>query len=94
MNKAELNKAEMITEPSPDQTFFIYRRLYRLNHSYNVQQKSANATPHFDFESKKEYMKPEMEVVKIQEQCQILAGSVDANGMNTDLQDEDFNGGW
>jgi len=24
MNKAELNKAEMITEPSPDQTFLFY----------------------------------------------------------------------
>ena len=44
--------------------------------------------------TKKEYMKPKMEVVKIQQQRQILAGSVDANGMNTDLQDEDVNGGW
>ena len=43
---------------------------------------------------KKNYMKPEMEVVKIQQQGQILAGSIDANGMNTDLQDEDVNGGW
>ena len=43
---------------------------------------------------KKEYIIPTMEVVKIQQQCQILAGSVDANGMNTDLQDEDVNGGW
>lgn len=24
MNKAEMNKAEMITEPSPDQTFLFY----------------------------------------------------------------------
>ena len=39
-------------------------------------------------------MKPEMEVVKIQQQCQILAGSVDANGMNTDLQNEDVIVGW
>ena len=35
---------------------------------------------------KKEYMMPAMEVVKIQQQGQILAGSIDANGMNTDLQ--------
>ena len=44
--------------------------------------------------TKKEYMKPEMEVVKIQQQCQILAGSVDANGMNRDLQGEEVNNGW
>ena len=44
--------------------------------------------------TKKEYMKPKMEVVKIQQQRQILAGSVDANGMNTNLQDEDVIVGW
>ena len=44
--------------------------------------------------TKKEYMKPEMEVVKIQQQCQILAGSVDANGMNTGLQDDEMTEGW
>ncbi len=33
---------------------------------------------------KKEYMKPEMEVVKIQQQCQILAGSNE--GLNDNLQ--------
>ena len=43
---------------------------------------------------KKEYMKPSMKVVELQQHCKILAGSVDANGMNTDLQDEDFDGGW
>ena len=43
---------------------------------------------------KKEYMKPAMEVVKIQQQCQILAGSLDANGMNTDLQDDEVDAGW
>ena len=42
---------------------------------------------------KKNYMKPEMEVVKIQQQCQILAGSVDANGMNTGLQEEEVEEG-
>ena len=43
---------------------------------------------------KKNYMKPEMEVVKIQQQCQILAGSVDANGMNTGLQGDEVDAGW
>ena len=44
--------------------------------------------------TKKEYMKPEIEVVKIQQQSQILAGSIDANGMNTDLQNEEVTEGW
>ena len=43
---------------------------------------------------KKNYMKPEMEVVKIQQQCQILAGSVDANDMNVDLRDDEVIEGW
>lgn len=43
---------------------------------------------------KKEYLKPEMEVVKIQQQSQILAGSVDSNGMNTGLQEEEVTVGW
>ena len=44
--------------------------------------------------TKKEYMKPAMEVVKIQQQCQILAGSLDANGMNDMLQEETVTDGW
>ena len=44
--------------------------------------------------TKKEYLKPEMEVVKIQQQCQILAGSVDAYGMNSQLQDDEVDEGW
>ena len=43
---------------------------------------------------KKEYMKPTMQVVKIQQQCQILAGSVDANGINDELLDETVDIGW
>ena len=43
---------------------------------------------------KKIYMKPEMQVVKIQQQCQILAGSLDANGMNNELLDVTVNEGW
>ena len=43
---------------------------------------------------KKKYIKPETEVVKLQQPQQILAGSVDPNGMNTGLQDEEVSGGW
>ena len=42
----------------------------------------------------KEYLKPEMEVVMIQQQSQILAGSVDSNGMNTGLQDDEVEDGF
>ena len=35
-----------------------------------------------------------MEVVKIQQQCHILAGSLDANGMNNELLDVTVNEGW
>ena len=35
-----------------------------------------------------------MEVIVLQQKCQILAGSVDANGMNTDLQDDEVDAGW
>ena len=41
---------------------------------------------------KKNYMKPTMEVVKIQQQCQILAGS--QQGMNDQLQGETVEYGW
>ena len=44
--------------------------------------------------TKKEYLKPEMEVVKIQQQCQILAGSVDSNGLNDTLIDEEVEEGF
>ena len=43
---------------------------------------------------KKEYMKPTMEVVELQHECQILAGSLDANGMNNGLQDDEVDAGW
>lgn len=44
--------------------------------------------------TKKEYMKPAMQVVKIQHQYQILAGSLDANGMNEELQVDIVDEGW
>ena len=42
--------------------------------------------------TKKEYMKPEMEIVKIQQQCQILAGST--QGLNDTLQDVEVEDGF
>ena len=44
--------------------------------------------------TKKAYMKPTMEVVELQHECQILAGSADAYGMNNGLQDEEVDEGW
>ena len=44
---------------------------------------------------KKEYMKPQMQVVELDKTAPLLAGSgVDANGMNTGLQNEDVDYGW
>ena len=40
---------------------------------------------------KKIYMKPTMEIVKLQQQYMILAGS---QGVNDDLQNEPVNEGW
>ena len=45
--------------------------------------------------TKKEYMKPSMKVVKLQQNCQILAGSKDAYGMNESIQyEEEVDEGW
>lgn len=44
--------------------------------------------------TKKEYMKPTMQVVELQHKCQILAGSLDAYNMNKDLQDDEVDAGW
>ena len=44
--------------------------------------------------TKKEYMKPSVKVVELQQKCQILAGSVNANGMNDELQNEEVTVGW
>ena len=43
---------------------------------------------------KKDYMKPEMQTVELKHKCQILAGSVDANGINNELINEDVNEGF
>ena len=39
--------------------------------------------------TKKEYMKPSVKVVELQQNCQILAGSPDACGMNPELQEDE-----
>ncbi len=44
--------------------------------------------------TRKEYMKPTMKVVETKHRCQILAGSVDANGMNKNLQNDEVDEGW
>ena len=42
--------------------------------------------------TKKEYMKPSVKVMKLQQNCQILAGS--AYGINDGLQNEEVTEGW
>ena len=44
--------------------------------------------------TKKAYMKPAMNVVKIQQRACILSGSLDANGMNKSLQNEEVSSAW
>ena len=44
--------------------------------------------------TKKAYMKPATNVVKIQQRACILSGSVDANGMNTKVQSEEVDNAW
>ncbi len=41
--------------------------------------------------TKKNYMKPSMKVVELQQKCQILAESY---GMNPELQEEEVDEGW
>ena len=44
---------------------------------------------------KKEYMKPTMEVVELQHECQILAGSPNTYGVEKELQEtEEVTEGW
>ena len=43
---------------------------------------------------KKDYMKPEMQTVELKHKCQILAGSVDPNGINDELINEEVNEGF
>ena len=44
---------------------------------------------------KKEYMKPSLKVVELQQKCQILAGSKDVYGMNrTLIEDAEVDEAW
>ena len=43
---------------------------------------------------KKDYMKPEMQTVELKHKCQILAGSVDPNGINDELINEEVEEGF
>ena len=44
--------------------------------------------------TKKEYMKPSMKVVELRQKHHILVGSLDSNGMNNSLQEEEVTEGW
>ena len=44
--------------------------------------------------TKKAYMKPATNVVKIQQRASILSGSFDSNGMNTKLQSPEVDKAW
>ena len=43
---------------------------------------------------KKAYMKPTMQTVALKQRATILAGSLDANGMNKKLIDDEVEEGW
>ena len=44
--------------------------------------------------TKKAYMKPSMKVIELQHKCQMLAGSVDPNDINDELQGQEVTNGW
>ena len=54
------------------------------------------ATPHFDFESKKEYLQPAMEILEADLDQQLLAYSVQTDGLDGDKlsigEDDDKSG--
>jgi len=43
---------------------------------------------------KKDYTKPTMQVVELQQSQQLLTGSIDEYGMNNTLQKEEVDEGW
>ncbi|MCR4810475.1 MAG: hypothetical protein K5896_11545 [Prevotella sp.] len=43
---------------------------------------------------KKKYMKPTMLTVKLKQRSNILVGSLDSNGMNKSLQNEEVDKAW
>lgn len=44
--------------------------------------------------SKKTYMKPDVKVILLRQRATILTGSMDENGMNRKLQNEEVNDAW
>ena len=44
--------------------------------------------------TKKEYMKPTMKTVDLKQRTMILAGSVDAYGMNKSVQNDEVDEAW
>ena len=44
--------------------------------------------------SKKAYMKPEVKVILLRQRATILTGSMDENGMNRKLQNEEVDNAW
>ena len=44
--------------------------------------------------TKKEYMKPTMKTVELNQRTMILAGSVDAYGMKKSVQDDEVDEAW
>ena len=44
--------------------------------------------------SKKTYMKPDVKVILLRQRATILTGSMDKNGMNRNLQNEEVDDAW
>ena len=44
--------------------------------------------------SKKTYMKPDVKVILLRQRATILTGSMDENGMNRNLQNEEVDNAW
>ena len=44
--------------------------------------------------SKKTYMKPDVKVILLRQRATILTGSMDENGMNRKLQNEEVDDAW
>ena len=44
--------------------------------------------------SKKTYMKPDVKVILLRQRATILTGSMDENGMNSKLQNEEVDDAW
>ena len=44
--------------------------------------------------SKKAYMKPDVKVILLRQRATILTGSMDENGMNRKLQNEEVDDAW